>query len=190
MTLLAPHAPAPAGPALAESERLIPRGVVHLLAAGAACAVWAAAVWAAPHVHADPLLHRVALFAHLACLLVGFGAVLTVDWIGALWLMGRRSLGDVLSTAGAVHAPIWGGLVGLTASGVFLHPDTGSTLTRVKLCLVLLVALNGVHAMALHRRLLGHRASRPLLARCAASVLLSQAGWWGATGIGFLNSSA
>lgn len=179
----APAAPAP----------LATRPALVSAAAAGVCAVWAATVWTAVHLRADPLLHDVALFVHLASLLVGFGAVLTVDWLGLMWLSGRRSLPEVLRTAGAVHLPVWLGLAGLTVTGALLHPDAGAPLTRVKLGLVLLVALNGLHAHALQPRLAAVAAgrapaSRRLTVRCAAAVLLSQLGWWGATVIGFLNS--
>ncbi|MDT0452317.1 hypothetical protein [Streptomyces hesseae] len=179
------------------STPLVARSVLISAAATGVCAVWAAAVWAAVHLRADPLLHDVALFVHLACLIVGFGAVLTVDWLGLLWLLGKRPLPDVLRTADAVHVPIWLGLAGLVGSGVLLHPDPGAPLTRIKLGLVLLVALNGLHARTLQPRLTalvaGARSPsgvsrRALVARCAAGVLVSQLGWWGAIVIGFLNS--
>ncbi|WP_206279879.1 hypothetical protein [Streptomyces luteoverticillatus] len=168
-------------------------------AATGVCAVWAAAVWTVVHLRADPLLHDVALFVHLACLIVGFGAVLTVDWLGLLWLLGRRPLAEVLRAADAVHPPIWLGLAGLVGSGMLLHPDPGALLTRVKLGLVLVVALNGLHAWTLQPRLTALSAGagsgalatvsrRALVARRAAGVLVSQLGWWGATVIGFLNS--
>ncbi|ARZ68555.1 hypothetical protein M1P56_31325 [Streptomyces sp. HU2014] len=189
-----------AGPAPAP---VLGRPALTAAAVAGVCAVWAAAVWTAVHLTADPLLHDVALFAHLASLVVGFGAVLTVDWLGLLWLLGRRPLPEVLRTADAVHLPIWLGLAGLVGSGVLLHPDPGSPLTQVKLGLVLLVALNGVHAWTLGPALAalsgprgadapgdapGAPVSRALTARCASTVLVSQLGWWGATVIGFLNS--
>ncbi|GGP61871.1 hypothetical protein [Streptomyces abikoensis] len=179
---------------------LVARSVLISAAAAGVCAVWAATVWAAVHLRADPLLHDVALFVHLACLIVGFGAVLTVDWLGLLWLLGKRPLTEVLRAADAVHPPIWLGLAGLVGSGMLLHPDPGALLTRVKLGLVLVVALNGLHAWTLQPRLaalpaggpepatVSRRARRALVARCASTVLVSQLGWWGATVIGFLNS--
>ncbi|MFI9235964.1 hypothetical protein [Streptomyces sp. NPDC053079] len=175
----APTSPAP----------VVSRSVLVAVAAAGVCAVWAAAVWTAVHLRADPLLHDVALFVHLACLLVGFGAVLTVDWLGLLWLLGKRPLPEVLRTADAVHLPIWLGLAGLVGSGALLHPAPGSPLTQVKLGLVLLVALNGIHAWTLQPRLTGAgTVSRGVLVRSAVTVLVSQVGWWGATAIGFLNS--
>ncbi|MCC3778534.1 hypothetical protein [Streptomyces sp. UNOB3_S3] len=202
--MTAPVGSAPIGSAPV-STPLVARSVLVSAAAAGVCAVWAAAVWAAVHLRADPLLHDVALFVHLACLIVGFGAVLTVDWLGLLWLLGKRPLTEVLRAADAVHPPIWLGLAGLVGSGMLLHPDPGALLARVKLGLVLVVALNGLHAWTLQPRLTAlssgalspspspspspsRGSRRALVARCAAGVLVSQLGWWGATAIGFLNS--
>jgi hypothetical protein len=64
-------------------------------------------------------LRVVALFIHLISLVVGFGAVLAVDWYGLLSLSRRVTIGDVLLTAERMTPLIWIGLAGLTASGVF-----------------------------------------------------------------------
>ncbi|MEU3429846.1 hypothetical protein [Streptomyces gardneri] len=143
------------------------------------------------HLQADPLLHNVALFAHLASLILGFGAVLAIDYYGLLWLLGRRSLPDTLEHAAPLHVPVWLGVGGLLLTGMLLHPDPNAPLTQVKLVLVLVIALNGVHATALHHRLtdLGHRGpTTGLLVRGGASAVVSQMSWWGAVIIGFLNS--
>lgn len=148
-----------------------------------------AAVWIADHLHPDEMLCEAALFAHLASMVVGFGAVLAIDWVGLQWLLGRGSISDVVSTAGHVQAPIWIGLVGLVLSGILLEPDAGDRLTQVKLGLVLMVTWNGLLACLLHRRF-ARTVDRPpslLLAMSAVSATISQAGWWGAMLIGFLN---
>lgn len=62
----------------------------------AVCAVWAATTWIALHLRADVTLHTVALFVHLASLVLGLGAVLAIDYYGALWLTGRKTLREVL----------------------------------------------------------------------------------------------
>jgi len=153
------------------------------------CAIWAAAIWAAAHLHADHSLRTAALFAHLASLVLGLGAVLTLDVYAALWLLGRRTLPEVLRLAGGVHLLVWAGLTGLVLSGIFLRPDLDSPSTRVKLVLVLIVGLNGVHVLAIQRRLQASGDRRPptwLVLRSGTAALISQAGWWGATLIGFL----
>ncbi|MBC2901606.1 hypothetical protein [Streptomyces cupreus] len=155
------------------------------------CLAWAGSVWAALHVEAGPAVRTVALFVHLGALVIGLGSVLTIDYYGALWLLGRRSLRQALEFADPLHVPVWAGLAGLVLSGIALDPDPQAPLTRVKLVLVLLVALNGVHAQALHRTLVGQGGALPLrrlLVRGVISAVLSQLGWWGAVTIGFLNS--
>ncbi|WP_031488195.1 hypothetical protein, partial [Streptomyces bicolor] len=102
-------------------------------------------------------------------------------------------LQQALEFAGPLHVPVWAGLAGLVLSGTVLDPDPRAPLTRVKLVLVLLIALNGVHAQALHRTLVDQAGSRPpqrLLVHGALSAVLSQLGWWGALTIGFLNSQS
>lgn len=163
------------------------RVAVASLAMGA---VLAAVMWAATHVHPDPVLHDAALFAHLACLVLGFGSVLAVDWVACLWLAQRRMLVDVVRTAGNAHLPIWVGYAGLVASGMLLEPDLTSPTTGLKLALVLLIGWNGLLAEVLHGRL-SHLREEPgqrLLTAAAAVGGLSQLGWWGAMLIGFLNA--
>ncbi|MFF7458388.1 hypothetical protein [Kitasatospora sp. NPDC008115] len=123
--------------------------------------------------------------------MVGFGAVLAIDYYGLLWLLGRRPLREVVDFTSPLHVPVWGGLLGLTLTGALLEPHLDAGLTRLKLVLVLVIALNGVYAGTLHRRLAAYGERRPpagLLARGAASALVSQTGWWGAVLIGFHNS--
>ncbi|MCX4986196.1 hypothetical protein [Streptomyces sp. NBC_00572] len=158
-----------------------------------ATAFIAGACWTAGHVHADGSLQTVARFLHLAFLTVGFGSVLAVDWFAVLWLTGRRPLAGVLDTACALQTPIWAGLGGLVVTGLFLRPDLGSTLTLVKLGLVVAVTLNGLWAHRLGQLLDGFRDSavpRGLLVRSGVAATVSQTGWWGACLIGFLNSQS
>ncbi|MCA1677009.1 MAG: hypothetical protein LC799_34135, partial [Actinobacteria bacterium] len=148
------------------------------------------AVWAATHLHADPVLLTGALFVHLIALIISFGAVLAVDWFALLWLLGRQSLVDLSKVSAAAHLPIWLGLLGLVLSGALLRPDLSQPLTWLKLVLVLLVTLNGLHAYAIGERLAQFQAGtvpRWLLRRAVGAASVSQLGWWGATVIGFLN---
>src|SRR3712207_3388531 len=98
---------------------------------------WATVVLSAPHLQVGAGLHRLALFAHLAALVLGFGAVLTLDWFGLLWMLGRENLTTLVRVAQVAHTPIWIGLAGLTLSGALLSPDTSAPLTVVKLLAVL-----------------------------------------------------
>jgi hypothetical protein len=147
----------------------------------------AGTVWVAHHLESDPTLREVALFAHLASLVVGFGAVLTIDWVGLLWALRLRTLNEVLDTARNVQVPIWVGLMGLVLSGTLLEPDITRQLTQIKLGLVLIVTWNGLVASTLHRRLLSGSPTRLTLGIAGASALISQSGWWGAMAIGFVN---
>lgn len=165
-----------------------------LAAAGLlSCAALAAVCWMSGHLHADPTLQTVARFLHVAALVAGLGAVLAVDWFAVLWLLGRRRLAGVLDTACTLQVPIWLGLAGLVATGLFLNPDLTSTLTRAKLGLVLAVTLNGLYAHRLGQHLGRYRdrpVPRSLLVQSGAAATASQLGWWGASLIGFLNSQS
>ncbi|KDA41683.1 hypothetical protein E0F15_16250 [Frankia sp. B2] len=169
---------------------VLPRWAVFLATGTALVVGWAAAVWTAAHLTADPTLHTAALFVHLAALVGGFGAVLAIDFFALSWLFGRRSFPDVIRVASGLHVMIWAGLAGLVLSGILLHPDLSRRLTQVKIGLVLLIALNGLHIWAIQHRLEQSATvpSRALLARSIISNLLSQAGWWGAMVIGYLAS--
>lgn len=153
---------------------------------------WIGVVLAAPRLSFGPGLHTLALFGHLVALLVGFGAVLTVEWFGLLWLLGRRPLAAVVQTANGAHLLIWLGLAGLALTGVVLAPPQLSPLTLVKLAAVLVVGLNGIQVPRVQRRLVecGPVVPRPLLLRAGLTALVSQVGWWTATVIGFLNSQS
>ncbi len=144
-----------------------------------------------------------ALFMHLASLVLGLGTVLAIDWFGMRWMLGRATVEEMLGITAALTPPIWLGLAGLVASGVVLRPDISSPLTLLKLLLVTIVAINGVHARALHRALVRlrkvvpakrrHRRRRlpldgALMARAVASGGISQVCWWSAALIGYINA--
>ena len=171
-----------------EPVPLVSRAVLLVAAAGAVVAVWGAVLWLSLHVEADATLMSVALFAHLTALVAGFGAVLVVDWVGLLWVLGKRRLVDVVNLAHTCHVVIWLGLALLTLSGALLNPDLTALRTQVKLAVVLLLALNGVQAVALQKRLatVAGPPPRGLLLWSTGSAAISQVGWWTATLIGFL----
>lgn len=153
---------------------------------------WAAVVWSAPAIQIPSSMHDLVLFAHLAALLLGFGAVLVAEWFGMLWMLRRRPLVSVLHVAQGTHLPIWLGLAGLVGTGVLLTPSELSAATMVKLAMVLVVALNGL-AVRRSQRLLaasGDTVPRSVMAQAAASALVSQVGWWTAIVIGFLATQA
>ncbi|TYB40261.1 hypothetical protein FXF50_00515 [Micromonospora sp. AP08] len=148
-------------------------------------------LFVAPHLAASAGVRQLALFAHLAALVLGFGAVLTLDWFALMWLLRRRSLATVVQVARGVHAPIWLGLGGLALSGVVLAPDTSAPLTMVKLVAVLVVAINGLFGPQVQQRLAEVDIEPPswrLLLAATLVMAISQAGWWTATAVGFLNA--
>ncbi|RIQ15776.1 hypothetical protein DY240_23725 [Jiangella rhizosphaerae] len=135
-----------------------------------------------------PALHTAAQFVHLACVVLGLGSVLAVDWLGLRWQLGRATLREVVSTAAALAVPIWLGLSGLMLSGMLLSPDYESTITLVKLAMVGVAGVVGVLALAVSRRLAARTSpSRRLLRAGLLMAATSQLAWWTATVIGFLN---
>ncbi|MGC4757196.1 hypothetical protein [Micromonospora trifolii] len=152
---------------------------------------WLIAILVAPHVTLSPGARMVALFCHLTCLVVGFGAVLTVDWFSLRWLLRREPLGTVLTAARGAHLLIWLGLVGLLASGAALGPDTSSGLVWVKLLAVLVVGINGLFLGRVRDRLVAvqGRPSWSALLPGVAAATISQIAWWTATLVGFWNAN-
>lgn len=162
---------------------------LYLVAAGAITTGWAASIWISQHIAPDPVLHEIALFVHLAALVAGMGAVLTLDWFGLRWMLGHHEREDVMRLAGGAHTLIWGGLIALTLSGVFLSPNISAPMTVFKLGCVLVVALNGLHAHLLQRQLESASTITPmLLMRAGVVATVSQLGWWGAVVVGYLNA--
>lgn len=178
-----------APPASSGRVRRRRRAVPHLLLT-ALLVAWAGIFLAAPQVQVGPGMQQLALFAHLAALVLGFGAVLTLDWFGLMWVLGRQDLITLVKVAHAVHTPIWLGLGGLALSGMLLSPDTSAPLTVVKLLAVLAVAINGLYAGKVQQRMLaleGRSVPRRLMLLAVLAATVSQVGWWTATIVGFLN---
>jgi hypothetical protein len=162
-----------------------------VVSAVAVTTVWIAVTLAAPHVRVSTSVRDVALFIHLAGVVLGFGAVLAVDWFGLLWALRLRPMTALLQIAGGVHLLIWAGLAMLMGSGLLLHPDTSALRVKVKLVAVLVVAVNGLLAGRLHGRMSRTAQDQPpaaLLVTGGVLTLISQAGWWTATLIGFLSA--
>lgn len=156
-----------------------------------ATAGWAGSLTMSVLIDVAPGWQQIALFGHLASLVVGLGAVLAVDFHALQWLLRRRSLRSVLTVAGDLTPLVWVGFVGLLATGTFLTPDLSSPLTITKLALVLLVGLNGVYAGHVHVRMkaAGKHHAR-LLAPAILSATTSQVAWWGAALLGFASTQS
>ncbi|TQJ38101.1 hypothetical protein FBY33_0093 [Arthrobacter sp. SLBN-112] len=178
-----------------ESERST-RRLVAALSAGAVGA-WLLSVLLSAAVFVDGYVHSIDLVVHDLFLVVAFGAIILVDWHGFLWLIGRRTLREIIRLDGAATPLIWGGLFGMLATGVFLSPHLENPMTDVKLAAVLVLSLNGIMLIPLMRRLarlpaeatfrdltLGQRTH---LVSC---LVVSQLCWWTAIIIGFINAQS
>jgi hypothetical protein len=175
------------GPAHSDTERFgWPRR--YTAAAIAASALLGAAIWLSTLVHVSPVLHDIALFAHLSFLILGFGAILVADYFFARWVPGRTTITDAVAITSRLHPLVWSGLIGLVISGVLLRPNLTSGLTILKLGFVAALTLNGVQAMALGRRLSAFEEVPParLLVWGGLTSAVSQICWWGSIIIGFL----
>ena len=141
-------------------------------------------------------VHFSMLFVHLASIIVGLGAAVFLEFNGLLWMIGRRTLGDLRRTEQSVSALAWLGILGLFFSGAFLEPNLEVPLTVVKMTAVLVVAMNGVAMTRLTADLARlppaiafRRVPRRLRLWCVWSALVSQAAWWTAVIIGMLNTA-
>lgn len=143
-----------------------------------------------------PDIQRIGLAVHILSLVAAFGAILVVDWLGLLWLLGKTPLQAAATLESAAKPLIWGGLALLLLSGALIRPDPGSPLTWVKLVCVLVLMLNGVFMHPVLRQLFtqapGTRyvgLGRRLKIRLMVTAGISQACWWTAVLIGLVNST-
>ncbi|WP_136707662.1 hypothetical protein [Agromyces sp. H66] len=162
-----------------------------LITAGLAVSIWVSTLLAPP-----PWLHTLAVFAHLASLIIGLGAVLAVEWYALLWSTEWRSVRDLRQVDVTLRPLIWVGLIGLLASGALLQPDLEAPTTILKLVAVLVVSLNGValtqwtaYLARFPRKMRFRALPRRARIRFIATAVLSQAAWWTAVVIGMLNST-
>lgn len=160
----------------------------YAAAAAAVLATWFVCLVVSSRIEVEPALHEQALFLHLMAIIAGMGAVLTLDWLALRWLLGTLPLRSLLSAAAECHLVIWAGWTVLVLSGALLDPDLSSTLTRVKVGAVLVAGLNGLAAHAMQRRLEQAEAvGLRLLLGAGTVATVSQAAWWTAVVVGFLN---
>ncbi|WP_411730467.1 hypothetical protein [Paeniglutamicibacter sp.] len=167
-----------------------------LLLSGVCAVGWAAAILAGHYCDFGPMLHRIGLAVHILALVFSFGTILVIDWIGFLWLLGKRAIHEPGRLEAAAKPLIWGGLALLLASGALIHPDLSSTPTRVKLACVLVLMLNGLWIAPVMRRVLAlppdtrfGAVGRWLRMRLMIALAISQTCWWSAALIGMLNST-
>lgn len=159
----------------------------------AVTAVWALVLALSPFAELSGLGHDLALGAHLLGMVVGFGAVLLVDWHGLVWLSGLRTFRDSLRIGEAAHPLVWMGLLLVLVSGTFLGPVLSQPSTWVKQLAVLALVNNGVAVRRLGARLslltprIHSLTELPRRHRIAMvlSLTTSQIGWWTSAIVGF-----
>lgn len=169
----------------------------RLVLLGVLCtAGWLASVLIGHHVDCGPELHRIGLAVHILALVLSFGTILVVDWLGLLWLRGRVHMHESGKLEAAAKPLIWGGLALLLASGALIDPDLTSPVTAVKLVAVLILILNGLsiapamhELMALPPETRFGELGRKLRLRLMIALSVSQACWWTAVLIGLINST-
>lgn len=157
---------------------------------------WALALGLSPALGLEGWPRDVARGIHLVGLVLGLGAVFLVDWYGLVWLSGLRTFREVLRVGEAAHPVVWFGLVLLVGSGAFLEPDLASPTVWVKQLVVLALLNNGVFIRRLGARLtrlpprLTVVADLPqgLRRQVVATLVISQAGWWVSSVIGYVAS--
>lgn len=138
--------------------------------------------------------YHVLLFIHLASLILGFGSVLVIDTFGLLFLLKKIKLSFVNQVANVTQPLIWIGWTGLVLTGIplILLKGNVSGLATLKIFAVLMVGLNGLFLHFIKRSMVGitDDMEMPSLAkfRITLATFVSQAGWWTAIVIGFLNN--
>ncbi|MGL3805964.1 hypothetical protein ACSYDW_07680 [Paeniglutamicibacter sp. R2-26] len=192
----APVRPAVRAGAPATAGTSAPGTARRVFAALACTSGWLASVLVGHHLDTPPEVHRLGLAVHILALVVSFGTILVIDWIGLLWLLGKREIHEPGRLESGAKPLIWGGLGMLLVSGAFINPDLGSTPTCIKLACVLVLMLNGLAIGPLMHRLLAMprdtrfgEVSRGVRARLMLALAVSQASWWTAVLIGLLNST-
>jgi hypothetical protein len=175
-------------------RELSSRWLVAMLSAAAVTA-WTVSILLATTLRVEGFVHTIALIAHILAMVVAFGAILTLDWHGLLWLLGRRQLAETIRLDGAATPIIWGGMAGLLVTGIFLNPNTANPLTVIKLVAVLVLMVNGIALIPLMRRLVENSPTATFGQLKAgqrfhllAGLTVSQLSWWTAIVIGFINA--
>lgn len=185
-----PLSPAMSGSVFVWSQR-IPDPVRYIVVV----VVWAAVLGVSHLVPGDYPGRRVVLLGHLLGIVIGFGAVMVVDWHGLLWLMGLRGPREVGRVSDTVSPLIWFGVAVLLATGCGLRPALGTPATWAKMIAVLMLCFNGV-AAGTTRAVLGQLPEVLTLRsvparerwRAVAGALVSQGCWMTAVVIGFAHA--
>ncbi|WP_236783005.1 hypothetical protein [Arthrobacter sp. QXT-31] len=184
-------------PALVSADPAKGRQNARLVLLGVLCtAGWLASVLVGHNVDCGPELHRIGLAVHILALVLSFGTILVVDWLGLLWLLGKVQIHESGKLETAAKPLIWGGLALLLASGALIDPDLTNPVTAIKLGSVLVLMLNGLSIAPAMQQLLAlppqtrfSEVARKLRLRLMVALSVSQACWWTAVLIGLINST-
>lgn len=139
---------------------------------------------------------RLALFVHLVGVILGFGTVMYVDIVGALWVLRQMSAKHLLWATGVGQKIIWSSVGLLIASGIFLLPASPTLRTKLKLLAVVILVINGFLLDQIRKQLAEYdetdfwKLPRSFQIKSVLAISLSQLMWWTAVIIGFLNSSS
>lgn len=181
-----PSAPATAGASVTRT----------LLLALLCAAAWLGSVLVGGWIECEQWVHRVALAGHILALVLSFGAIIVVDWVGFLWLLRRRDINDTRRLESAAQPLIWAGLSALLVTGSLIDPDLGNPMTQFKLGCVLFLMLNGIALAPTMRKLhalppgtLFSAMAAPLRKHLLVALCISQGCWWGAVLVGLINST-
>ena len=132
---------------------------------------------------------------HLAALCAAYGSVVIVDLIGLLWLGKQIERERMLAITAWAQPIIWAGIIVMMISGAMLGPDLSRPLTKVKMTLIILLAINGLNLDALRKRTKGLTgqsfwdAPTSYKAWSVFSIVLSQALWISIVVVAALNSA-
>lgn len=141
----------------------------------------------------DTPLFYIFLFLHLISLIVGFGAVIMIDFSGLLWTFKRIKLSFLNRVADITQRLIWLGWFGLVISGLvlILHKGFVDNLTWIKLMFVAMLGVNGIFLHIIKKQIdkVSDEQPMPVLVRFRITMasITSQLGWWGAFSIGFVH---
>lgn len=170
-----------------------PLPTVSVIAVG----VWIVCITLGAIVRPEPEAHRTALMVHLAAMVVSFSGVLAVDVRGFLWMAGVRPVQAALRMESFVSPFIWGGLLALMVSGIFLEPSVDALPTLTKFAAVLGLILNGIWLVPFKERLRAMGRDAPFLAftpwfrqQLLLRFSASQLCWWTAVIVGFVSAAS
>lgn len=140
---------------------------------------------------------KIAVFLHLVGVIVGLGAVITVDTAGLLWVFNQVVAEQLIWLSGVAQKLIWGAVIWQLVTGAYLLDlSTITWQTEIKLIAVAVLIINGVLLDQLRKSIAASKESnfwhlpKNLQLKSIILIGVSQLAWWTAVLIGFLRSSS